>query len=464
MDKLDRLVEARRDAMIRDLRELIRLESVKSAPAPGAPFGQGIRRALDFVLAKGKDLGFPAKDVLGYAGHLEFGTGDELVGVLVHLDVVPAGDGWSHPPFGGAIDGGRLYGRGAVDDKGPAVACLHAMAALAEAGIDPRRRLRLIFGCDEESGWACVDRYFAAEERPCFGFSPDAEFPLIAAEKGQMAVKASGPWTAADPAPVRIHALQGGTRANIVAETARADLALRDIAPDEIRSILRQADAALRATEIPDGLRVEARGIPAHGSTPEKGQNAIGRLLLGLAALASLMPETQAKVVRFLAERLGLSYDGAGLGVAISDGVSGPLTLNLGTAAGEADRLDLVMDIRYPVSAHKEEIIAALAGSFREIGWRVEVLKELAPLHVPADHPLVAKLSKVFTDKTGLDARPLAIGGRTYACALGTGVAFGPVFPGRPEVAHQRDEYIDLEEFMLSARIYAAAMAALIAD
>lgn len=449
MNNLDQLVETRRAEMIGDLRQLVRLESVKDTGYPGAPFGKGIREALTWFLARGQALGFTTKDLDGYAGHLEFGEGREILGVLVHLDVVPAGGEWVHPPFAGAVESGRLYGRGTMDDKGPAVACLHALAALRDSGFVPGRRIRLILGCDEESGWECMEHYFTTEERPTFGFSPDAEFPLILAEKGQLGLTLKRRWGAGPEAASRIAAVHGGTRGNVVPDSCTAQL---------VGDLAAKPSDRVTLTETPMGLTLAAKGVAAHGSLPEKGENAIIKLFRELAALADRLPVEQAKAVRFLAEAIGPHYDGSGLGIAFSDSVSGALTLNLGTVSWDETGLTCQADIRYPVTADKEAILAKVRERAGAAGLEVSVYNHLAPLHVPADHPLITKLMRVFRDKTGSDAPPIAIGGRTYACSIGIGVAFGPSFPGRPEMAHQRDEYVDLEEFVLTAKIYATAM------
>ncbi len=399
MKTLDALIEARRAEMTGDLQQLVRVESVKDTGYPGAPFGKGIREALTWFLAKGQALGFAIKDLDGYAGHLEFGEGREIFGILVHLDVVPAGNNWTHPPFAGAIEGGRLYGRGTMDDKGPAVACLHALAALRDSGFVPRRRIRLILGCDEESGWECMEHYFATEERPIFGFSPDGEFPLIMAEKGQLGLTLKRRWNTKPEAAARITAVQGGIRANVVPENCTAQIVGRLPVKHSERVTLTESSA---------GFTLAAKGIAAHGSLPEKGDNAVTKLFQELIFLADRLPEEQTKVVRLLAEAIGPHYDGSGLGIAFSDSVSGPLTLNLGTISWDQTGVTCQVDIRYPVTADKEAILSKVRELAGAAGLEISVYNYLAPLHVPADHPLVTKLMKVFRDMTGSHAPPIA--------------------------------------------------------
>lgn len=136
------------------------------------------------MMELGKKDGFTAKEVGNVAGHLEYGQGEELVGVLGHVDVVPVGDGWTNGPFEPTLRDGKLYARGVADDKGPTIAGYYALKIIKELGLPLSRRVRIIIGSDEESGMSCVERYFETEEQPTLGFVPDAEFPIIHAEKG----------------------------------------------------------------------------------------------------------------------------------------------------------------------------------------------------------------------------------------------------------------------------------------
>lgn len=459
----DPYIDARRAEMIHDLQELIRIESVAGPAGPGAPFGAGVRAALDFVLARARAMGLTVYNADGYAGHAELGEGGKIVGILSHLDVVPAGDGWTYPPFGGELVAGRIYGRGAVDDKGPVIACLYALAALREAGFHPAGRLRLILGGDEEGGsWESIKYYFRVAEKPAYGFSPDADFPVINAEKGHLWISGRRKWPGkpARGGPV-ILAAWGGTRPNVVPDFCRLVLAPGG-AEEEFRRVLTGVGPDLTWEEQGGELVISARGRAAHASLPERGKNAIGHLFTALVPLAGYLPPAQAEMVRFLAA--ASRYDGKGLDLQRVDGVSGALTVNLGTLSWDENEVVFALDIRYPVTADGNELTAILAEKLAGQGMAMKVEHHLPPLYFPAEHPLVATLLRVFREKTGQEAAPLAIGGRTFACALPVGVAFGPVFPGRPELAHQADEYIEVEELILAAKIYAAAMAALTAE
>src|SRR5262249_22708073 len=191
----------------------------EAAPEPNAPFGKPAREALDYTLALCERLGFRTKDVDGYAGHAEFGEGAEMVAALGHLDVVPEGDRWSKAPHGAEIEDGYIYARGCADDEGPTYAALFGAKALMDSGLPLKRRVRLVFGCNEESGFGCVKHYWevAKEERPVYAFTPDACFPLIYAEKGiaNLVLEKALPQ---EEAPVRIVRAYVGRRPHMVAE------------------------------------------------------------------------------------------------------------------------------------------------------------------------------------------------------------------------------------------------------
>lgn len=179
-------VEKRKEALIKDTQAFLQIESIldEETKSDQAPFGEGINQALHSILNKGQEDGFLVKNVDGYAGHIEFGKGEELVGILCHIDVVPPGDGWTSPPFSAEIRDGKVFARGALDDKGPTMAAYYALKIVKELGVEVDKRLRIIIGTDEESNWGCVDHYFKHEEMPGLGFAPDADFPIIYAEKG----------------------------------------------------------------------------------------------------------------------------------------------------------------------------------------------------------------------------------------------------------------------------------------
>lgn len=167
------------------------------------PFGEGAKKALDYALDLGNRLGFRTKNIDNYCGYIEFGEGKNLLGIIGHLDVVPSGDGWDTPPFSSTIKDGKIFGRGAIDDKGPVVASLYAMKAIKD-NIKINSRVRLILGINEEKDWKCIKHYKEKEELPTIGFSPDADFPCIYAEKGIATVYLKDDFTKYKDYPIKI--------------------------------------------------------------------------------------------------------------------------------------------------------------------------------------------------------------------------------------------------------------------
>ncbi|MGN0800139.1 MAG: dipeptidase PepV [Christensenellales bacterium] len=437
----DRELDARESELIESLQELIRIRSV-GEEAGAHPFGDGPHACLMACLALGERLGFRTASVDDMAGYVEYGSGEEMVAVLGHLDVVPEGDGWNYPPYGAVIDNGRLYGRGAVDDKGPTVAALYALRAIADSGVALSRRIRVIFGLNEEKGSLCIKHYVnKGEELPVMGFTPDGEYPIINGEKG--IVTATFARRLSTEGAKRISAFSAGIASNVVPEFAAAELTF---APEG------KLPEKVSAT----GTRVEARGVNAHGSTPELGENAIGRLLLALDGLG--LSGDHGEAVHFLAEHIGMETRGKSLGIALSDDISGDLTLNLGVAKLEGDTLSVTINIRYPVTRKFEEFYPALVAKMAEGGFTETSLAHKQALYMPPESELIRCLSKVYEEQTGEPARLISMGGGTYAKAMPNTVAFGPIFPGDEAVEHKPNEYIELSKLMKNAKIIAAAM------
>lgn len=424
------------DEAVKCLRELLRFDSVEGEPACGAPFGKGVANALNYMLGVMENNGFRMFNGDGYYGYAEIGEKDKpLFGILSHLDVVPVTEGWSHDPFGGEIDGGAVWGRGAEDDKGPAVAAFFAALELLDEGRKPKKRLRFILGTNEESGWKCMDAYRAREEMPAEGFSPDADFPVINCEKGVAF------FSAELPLPKGLIYLNSGTRANIVPDHA--------VAEAEYSVELEQAARDAGAETERDGnvLRIVTRGVSAHGSSPESGVNA-------LTAMLTILSVTSGYAKKLC--KVFSASDGSGAGIACSDKESGALTLNAGAARTEGERLVVDTDIRYPITASRDEIAAKLAKALPEAHITLKNFHD--PLYVPEDHPLVKGLLTAYKNVTGDEgARPISIGGATYARVLPCGVAFGPIFPGEKSYIHMRDERIPLDSLRRMYEIYKEA-------
>ena len=445
--KVYELIDGCREAFTETLRNWIRTPSVKGEAAPGAPFGTDVRKMLDRAMADAREMGFAVRDFDGYACDITLGDAEEKIAVLGHLDVVPVGDGWTKPPFEGETEGSRIYGRGAIDDKGPSLAALFAMRAIREAGVPLKKGIRMILGCDEESGWEDMQYYGAHEQIPDVGFSPDAAFPLINTEKGMLGLELRAP---AARTGLKILELSAGDRVNVIPGKCSALV-------EGGEELIRKTEAYAARTGLPytaektgRGILLKAEGIPGHSAYPEGRRNAIGMMLLLLRELGAEGP------VATLAEAVGTESDGGSLGCACRDEVSGGLTCNMGILRLENGAWFGTLDMRCPVNVDLEALREAAAAHLP--GFAAETTTMKPPHHVPAEGCLVSSLLAAYREETGTEGKPMSTGGGTYAKVLKQGVAFGAAFPDEKDLAHQADEFADLDRLMLAAKIYANAL------
>lgn len=395
---------------INSLKNWIKIESVKKPSLIDAPFGEDIKLMLETVLNEAKSLGFETKNYGGYVGEVIFGEGNDLDGVaiLCHLDVVPQGDetAWENPPFSGIEKDGYIFGRGAVDNKGAGAICLYALNELKEEGFVPSKKIKLIFGCDEESGMGCIEHYKKVAVMPNTGFSPDADFPVIYAEKGIYHIK----YTFSKDQ--KIKNVYGGTATNVVPDYA--------------------------VVEIGD-KKLEFFGKTAHGSTPEFGDNAIKKALYYMVK-EGLFSE---QAYEFLFNgRLFEKFEDE----------SGKLTFSPNVITADSDNIYISVDVRYPVHYTLQEVEKVT----EKVG-RFIVLEHKKPLYVDKNGSLCKTLMSVYQKHTGKTEQPITTGGGTYARALKNGVAFGPVFDGGA-VCHVPNEKIAISDLQKAFYIYKDAI------
>ncbi|HHU63250.1 MAG TPA: dipeptidase PepV [Clostridiales bacterium] len=458
---MDIFLNKYREEIISSLKEFIKIPSVISPPRPGAPFGPKVAKALDYVLNLGDSMGFEVKNLDGYAGHVQYGEGDEILGILTHVDVVPAGSGWTYPPFEGQVHDNRIYGRGAVDDKGPGIAALYALLALKEQGFMPQRTIRIIYGANEENDWECVNYYFSREKMPQIGLAFDGSYPVINGEKGVLVIHMEKDieWRAPR---FSIEDIKGGTAANAVPDYCCCTIEIRDQGlggevADLQRAFVEDTGYDVSITSMDGGrYRVESRGQPAHGSTPEKGKNAIGRLFKFLHFLDS--GDEHLNEVLFHIGRLAMDHNGRDTGLFVKDEVSGSMTVNVGIVGKNNQAIYLKVNTRYPVTYSMDRAVEDFTRMAEGLGYKCKVENRLEPLYVKEDSYIINILKDIYQKTTGQPPYAFTIGGATYARALKNGVAFGPTFPGRPELAHQRDEYMDIQDLMTNIKIYTEAM------
>ncbi|MDY3618302.1 Sapep family Mn(2+)-dependent dipeptidase [Agathobaculum sp.] len=460
---MERFVRENLEDMISHLGELVAIDSVYAEDGgEGAPFGARIRAALDYVLELARSFGFSVRDYDGYAAEITAGTGKRMIGVLCHADVVAAGTGWDTDPFTLTRKDGRLYGRGASDDKGPLISCLYVMKYLLDSGrIPPDACVRMIVGADEEEGWGCIRHYLEhAGVLPEVSIVPDGNFPLIFCEKGLLDFDLVSEHRIERGAPVQLVSVTGGGSRNIVPDAAQCVLECAD--PDAVLQTLSGApDTQARAE---DGQVVlQARGKSTHCMSPEKGKNAIAALFAALARLGGSL--SHHALVEAFGCALGEDYTGERFGCAMRDAASGALTFNVGAVRMDAaGAVTLECDLRYPASVSYETVRDLTAAGAVKNGFVYHEVDRLPPVYHERSSPLVTALLDAYREVTGdTDSQPLSIGGATYARALPNAVAFGPLFPWEEELAHEPNEFLAEESLAKMTVIFARALEKLLA-
>ncbi|MEG0841847.1 MAG: dipeptidase PepV [Erysipelotrichaceae bacterium] len=453
------IAETYKEQFIKDLRDLIKIKSLRNdaEASLGMPFGKELRVALDFMMELGKREGFKVKDIDGYACVLEYGEGDETIGVLGHLDIVPIGEGWSKDPFGGEIIDGYMFGRGTMDDKGPGMAGFYALKMIKDQAIKLNKKIMLIYGCDEESGMSCMRYYREHAQIPDMGFVPDANFPLIYGEKGGIHIDIKGD-LAGD-----IVSMQAGERANIV--IGKADIVVEkwnDQHAYDFNFYLQSNNLEGSISLLEDNKALlHIDGVAAHAATPYLGNNA-GLHLINFVA-SSYQNETCKILYNLLKD-----WQGSGLHIALEGARMGFLTLNTGIIKIEDHKIECTIDIRYPIDADKDEVLnnidATLNKALPTFTHQCGYVSN--PLYVDPKSDLITILEATYREYSGDMTTPImTIGGGTYAKTFENFVAYGPEFPQTNQSApcmigapHQSDEGVKVSDLMLAIGIYAAAI------
>lgn len=433
---------------IADLSALVKIDSSQSAPEKNAPFGIGARKCLDYMLKKSAGLNFICSDVDGYAGYAELKSQNpaaETLGVLTHLDVVPLGEGWIHAQ--GEVSDGKIWGRGATDNKGPTIACLYALKKIAEKNLSLKRNIRLIWGCNEESGSACMDYYSKHQPAPDIGFSPDADFPVITFEKTILHLKASAPANCAE-----LLSWTAGTVINAV--PAKSELHLSRKLANAASTLLDKSNNLGIYKILPDGsIKITSTGISTHAMCPEKGDNAAWKSAEILATLLKNdCPEAISSAYKTLCNFNALKN----LSLYCCDADSGEQTMNIGKVEYKNGMLSLYLDFRCPKSQNLENLKARIASVMPKTD--LSVLYHAPCKDADKDGELVKGLCRVYTRVSGKPAECLIIGGGTYARKFDNCVAFGPLKAGETNNMHNIDEYLELTEFEMLMHMYYEAM------
>lgn len=451
----EKQVNEQKEKIVKTLQELLQIPSVldeeyqdKISDKVGEPFGPQIRKALEYMLALGKKDGFEVLNDDGFAGVISYKTGNpqESVGILCHLDVVPAGNNWTYPPFAATIVDGKIYARGASDDKGPTIACYYALKLIKEAGIKCKKEIQIILGTDEETGWRGIHHYLNHYPQPTIGFAPDCDFPLVYGEKGRMSFDLSAPFDEEDI----VEYIDGGKRYNVVLDCVKAKLNIN--LEKEFYQYLKKYH--LKGSVEDSIYTIE--GLAAHAMEPFKGINA------GCHMCNFLKPYSSNKMIHFIADyffedaffkRMHLDYH---------DEEMGPITVNIGILHIAKENTRVTLDSRFPIRYNIENFQKTFDSLLKDNQITIIHHTYKEPHYICPNDELVVKLYNAYVKNTGdTEHKPFTVGGGTYAGVLKKGVAYGMLFPNEEELAHQKDEYVAINSLCKAILIYIDAILAL---
>lgn len=458
-EKIDAYIDSKKDEMLADLSRLVRINSQRGEAKAGMPFGEGPAK----VLAEAEDLlkehGFAVTNYDNYVVTGDFSDAEKVLDILAHLDVVPVTDDWTVTrPFEPKVVGGRIYGRGTADDKGPAIAALYAMKAIKELGIPMKKSVRLILGSDEECGSGDLDYYYRKEEEAPYTFTPDAEFPVINIEKGRFAPKLTAQFQEGLKLP-GVLSLKSGDKVNVVPQRAQAMIA--GVADSDLSRAAEEVGAAtgvaFTLTRCEGYYVVDAKGQAAHASTPEEGKNALTAMLRFISKLD--LAVSQGHNALNVLDQLFPYEDTCGktLGIYCENKESGALTLSFSMLDYTPEKMSAAFDARLPIGCQDANTKEPVAKLLSEFG--IYLTGELVGPHcVPGDSQFVKTLLGSYERYTGIKGEPLAIGGGTYVHGLERGVAFGCMSSDVDNHMHGDDEFMEIDTLLMSAKIFADAI------
>lgn len=459
--QIEEYIEAHRQEMIDDICLLCRINSEKSAYQVGRPYGEGPSRALTLALSMAEKYGFSINNYDNYVGTADLNDKEKQLDILAHLDIVPAGEGWTvTEPFEPVEKDGKLYGRGTADDKGPAVAALYAMRAIKELGIPVSKNVRLILGTDEECGSSDIEHYYDVEEEAPMTFSPDGAFPVVNIEKGGLAGHFTAEFGPSEALP-KIHSIHAGTKVNVV--PGKAFAVIEGLDDDLVRETGGQVEAETGVSFEIQGknntLELTAVGEGAHASRPSEGKNALTALLVLLDRLP-FADCGQIRAIHSLTELFPYSdTSGKALGIAMEDELSGDLTLAFDLLEVTPDSLEATFDSRCPICSNEKNVLEPVKKKLAEHGFTLTNESMNPPHHVDGNSDFVKTLLNAYERYTGRKGGCESMGGGTYVHTLKNGVAFGAAMPETDNRMHGADEFAVIDELLVSAKIFAQVIA-----
>ena len=460
-EKIDAYIDSKKDEMIEDLKTLVRIDSQRGRATEGKPFGDGPAKVVAAAEGLMKQYGLQTTNYDNYVVTGDFGTQEKALDILAHLDVVPVTEDWTvTEPFQPKVVDGRIYGRGTADDKGPAIAALYALRAIRELGLPMKKSVRLILGSDEECGSGDLEYYYAKEQEAPYTFTPDADFPLINIEKGSFKGEFSADFPAED-AKAYVVSFTSGDKVNVV--PARATLVVAGVEAAVVEEaaarVTAQTNVAFITESQADGtVKVSAKGVAAHASTPAEGKNALTATLRLITALP--LDATKGLTALLGLEALFPYEDTCGkqAGIDRENEESGALTLCFSIMDYTPEHLHAIFDARLPIGCTKENTSYPVKEALAQYGITLDNDELREPHCVPGDSWFVQTLLGSYERYFGKKGKALSTGGGTYVHELERGVAFGCMVPEVDNHMHGDDEFMEIEMLLRSAKIFADAI------
>lgn len=454
-----KLAQAKKEDILRDLDELIAIDSSEDLDhaTKEYPVGKGPVDAMKKFLSFAKRDGFETKNVDNYAGRIDYGDGHRRLGIIGHMDVVPAGDGWKTDPFKMVIKDGKIYGRGSADDKGPSLAAYYGMLILKEAGYEPKKKIDFVLGTNEETDWVGIDYYLKHEPTPEEVFSPDAEFPIINGEQGIYTLKLA---IKGEPGNGRVKLLnfKAGIAANVTPQTATATISADylDRIQKDFNNFLDEKGLSGEFKINGDTAVITLTGVGAHASTPEVGKNAA--TFLGSFLDRFDFAGRDKTYLNFIAKVEHEDFKGEKLGIAHEDELMGTLSSAPSIFSYDPDGDATILDnIRYPKGTDPDKMVGQVMAKYSNI-LEASYNSFEKPHYVSKNDPMVKTLLKVYERQTGKPGHETVIGGGTYGRLFERGVAYGAQPEDAPMVMHQANEYMKVDDLINAIAIYAEAI------
>lgn len=449
---INKYFEEHKAEMLECISKLVEIPSVRGEAADGKPFGEMPFRALECALSMAESFGFKAENHDGYVGTVDMSDGEPELGILAHLDVVPAGEGWHADPFKMTVDGDRILGRGVSDDKGPAVCALFAMKAVRDLQLPVSKNCRLILGTDEECGSSDIAHYFKTAKPAKYTFTPDANFPVTNGEKGRFTKHFYKDVDFDEEKTVA--SINAGVAANAVPSFAEATV--KGVSGEEIEKAF-EFSGNTGASYVLDGEKIICNGTSAHASLPENGNNPITALFEMLSHI-----DFGKKTNEFIASLVELfphgKYNGEVFGVDMCDKL-GRLTLTLDIVDFDGRKFEGCFDTRTPMSATQENCAEKIKAELEKHGFQIENTEMIKPHYVDENSAFVKSLLSAYEEYSGDKGECISMGGGTYVHDIESGVAFGAISRDLQTNMHGADEFMPIADLLTAAEIFTQVIA-----